>query len=75
MVHLSVSETRISFIDIINGCIFYRTFFVSSRQWFQGRGWMGLHRKRKKWQVDALEGVQWHPACTISYSQASASLS
>lgn len=58
MVHLSVSETRISFIHVISDCIFYRTFFVSSRQWFQRRGRVGLHRKRKKWQADAVEGVQ-----------------
>lgn len=27
VVHLSISETRISFINVISDCIFYRTFF------------------------------------------------
>lgn len=58
MVHLSISETRTSFINVISDCIFYRTFFVSSKQWFQRRRQVGLHRKRKQWQADAVEGVR-----------------
>ena len=47
MVHLSISETRISFIHVISDWIFYRTLVMSSRKWFQRRGWVGLHRKKK----------------------------
>ena len=56
MVNHSTSESWIFFIEIISDYIFYRTFFMSSRQWLQRRGRVGLHRKRKKCQVDAVRG-------------------